>query len=153
MKVELSCVIVAVAISAVAGCCENELPEVWNEHQTFNYAVYRLGVFANSIELRALSGKSLQMNMHEISGILGDSNEFVYFYPAKYGPGPFDLIWVGPNGRLEEGRGDDVPIWAIAERLRDEENTYRWWAEHDLSTKAQMFYEEWRKRVLDTYRK
>ncbi|MCP5198052.1 MAG: type II secretion system protein GspG [Gammaproteobacteria bacterium] len=38
-------------------------------------------------------------------------NNYIYFYPAKYGNSEYDLYSVGPNGIDEHGLGDDITNW------------------------------------------
>jgi len=38
-------------------------------------------------------------------------NNYIYFYPAKYGNSEYDLYSVGPNRIDEHGLGDDITNW------------------------------------------
>lgn len=132
----------------VCSCGERGLPELWNEHQMFGRRV-RLSLIpiATAIEIRRdLCKEYPQTDSDFIREHLRFHPGLVYYYPPKYTEGPFDLIWVGPNGKFEGGKGDDVPIQAVANRLCDEDGLWLWYFDE---TDTQMFYEKWRKYILE----
>jgi hypothetical protein len=127
------------------GCSKCNSPETWKpwkEDPEFAEAVRNMTNLACLIDHN--SPDYPNTDSADTRRLLDGFMCIYYFYPPRHSQGPFDLIWAGPNGIFEGGKGDDVPIRAVAERLCTEDG-YWIWRIDDMA--AQGFYDDWRKRA------
>jgi len=139
--------VLLLCIGVVRTCsCSAEPPEFWEEHERFYRICYQLAHYGDMIEVKKLcDGEYPEEDSDFIREYIPKKFGFVYIYPPRYGPGPFDLIYIGSNSKLEGGDGDDIPLWRVAKRLCDEEGCWGWYPA--VSSDTQPFYKEWLKRT------